>query len=316
MVFIFKTGDILSSSSQAIVNTVNCEGYLGKGLAYQFKTKYPEMEESYKEACESGTLKPGRLHFYQAEDRLIINFPTKDKWRANSKMEYIQKGLVTLAGEIVNKNLKTIAIPPLGSGNGGLNWHDVKNEIKKYLYKISLDVDIEVYEPTDSGVSNEKEKISNYITLCILSASQKLVKINQFNTINLEEVIDLIRLLTYGELSITNTQNEYDKIAQLKRHYNEKDLSKLHSLIRQKIISSYIEQAENQFEPVVVKAVSIMEAFERDEIPKVKKALILASKKDNSLLKKEIPKDILDKLLLLSVLKQDLFGNIKILDEY
>lgn len=316
MVFIFKTGDILLSKSEAIINTVNCEGYLGKGLAYQFKMKYPEMEESYKKACKSGKLKPGKLHLYQAYDKLIINFPTKDNWRAKSKMEYIQKGLVTLAEEIENKNLQTVAIPPLGSGNGGLNWHDVKNEIKKYLYNISLDVDIEIYEPTDSGVNDENEKRSNYITLCILSASQKLVRINQFNTLNLENAIDLIRLLTYGELSITNTRNEYEKIAQLKRHYKEKDLSKLYFLVEKKIISSYIEQMESKFEPVVVKAIDLIETFEQDEIPQVKRALILASKKDNDTIKKEIPKNIFNKLLLISVLDKDLFGNIKIFDDF
>jgi O-acetyl-ADP-ribose deacetylase (regulator of RNase III) len=92
-VIVYTTGNLLNSSADALVNTVNCEGYMGKGIAYQFKLQYPETNIDYVKACKRGTLRIGKLHYFTEKGKLIINFPTKDKWRANSKIEYIANGL-------------------------------------------------------------------------------------------------------------------------------------------------------------------------------------------------------------------------------
>ena len=145
---IYTTGDLLESSASALVNTVNCEGYMGKGIAYQFKLRYPNNNKDYIEACKTGKLTVGKLHYFNEDGKLIINFPTKDRWRANSKMQYIEDGLDELINLINDKDIKSIAIPPLGSGNGGLIWADVKVLIEQKLSVISKDVQIYIYEPS------------------------------------------------------------------------------------------------------------------------------------------------------------------------
>lgn len=138
----YTTGNLLKSSAEALVNTVNCEGYMGKGIAYQFKLQFPENNKDYVKACKSGKLTVGKLHYFKENGKLIINFPTKNKWRANSKMEYIEAGLDELIKLINIKGIKSIAIPPLGSGNGGLIWAEVKLLIEKKLSIINEDVHI------------------------------------------------------------------------------------------------------------------------------------------------------------------------------
>lgn len=127
----YVTGDLLQSEAQCLVNTVNCEGYMGKGIAYQFKLAFPENNASYVRACKNGTLHIGTLHHFQEKGKIIVNFPTKDRWRAKSKLEYIEIGLDQLFDLIEELNISSIAIPPLGSGNGGLVWSDVKQLIEK-----------------------------------------------------------------------------------------------------------------------------------------------------------------------------------------
>ena len=117
----YTTGDLLKSDAEALVNTVNCEGFMGKGIAYQFKLQYPQNNEDYVRACRSGALAIGKLHYYKEKGKIIINFPTKDKWREKSRMEYIEKGLDELVVLARDLGLTSIAIPPLGSGNGGLD---------------------------------------------------------------------------------------------------------------------------------------------------------------------------------------------------
>ncbi|MDV0446838.1 hypothetical protein MsAg5_06960 [Methanosarcinaceae archaeon Ag5] len=142
------TGNILESEADCIVNTVNCEGYMGKGLAYQFKLKYPENNKEYIKACQNGSLRIGTLHCHSENGKMIVNFPTKDNWREDSKPEYIEKGLAALARLIPELNISSIAVPPLGCGNGGLNWADVKPLIEKYLSE--TDVHVYVYEPAQN----------------------------------------------------------------------------------------------------------------------------------------------------------------------
>ena len=133
----YTTGDLLKSDAKALVNTVNCEGYMGKGIAYQFKLQFPENNISYINACKNGNLKIGTLHYYKEKEKLIINFPTKNKWREKSHINYIEKGLDQLILLIAELKISSIAIPPLGSGNGGLIWADVKSIIEKKLTPLS-----------------------------------------------------------------------------------------------------------------------------------------------------------------------------------
>jgi O-acetyl-ADP-ribose deacetylase (regulator of RNase III) len=147
----YLTGNILDSTAQALVNTVNTVGVMGKGIALQFKNRFPNNYEVYKEACKNKELKIGELLISEEDSllsgkKLIINFPTKTHWRYSSEYEYIEKGLDALVNAIQKKNIKSIAIPPLGSGNGGLDWTKVRAMIESKLQ--SLDCAIYLYEPT------------------------------------------------------------------------------------------------------------------------------------------------------------------------
>lgn len=145
-------GNLLDASTQALVNTVNTVGVMGKGIARQFKERFPLNFKIYLEECKKGNLMPGKLLTVNDAtlegERTIINFPTKTEWYKKSQYSYIEHGLEELARVIVEKDIKSIAIPPLGCGNGGLKWERVKPMIEKHLAGLT-DVDIVVYEPND-----------------------------------------------------------------------------------------------------------------------------------------------------------------------
>lgn len=140
---------------EAIVNTVNCEGFMGAGLAYEFSLRYPEILSVYKEDCENGNLKIGRLTIHNMSNIKIINFPTKDKFKFPSTIKYIEEGLVYFINNYRSYNIKSIAFPLLGCSNGGLNFEgEVKPLMEKYLSSIDLDV----YICIDPGYAEGKEK--------------------------------------------------------------------------------------------------------------------------------------------------------------
>ena len=148
----FKKGDILTEDTEALVNTVNCVGIMGRGLALQFKEVFPENFKSYAVACKQKKVQPGRMFVYETgrltNPRYIINFPTKRHWRDKSRIEDIDAGLIALAAEIRAQNIQSVAIPPLGCGLGGLNWHDVQPRIEKMLEQLS-DLRAIVFVPTE-----------------------------------------------------------------------------------------------------------------------------------------------------------------------
>jgi O-acetyl-ADP-ribose deacetylase (regulator of RNase III) len=144
-----KTGDILKEGADAIVNTVNCVGIMGRGIALQFKNAYPANFKSYKAACDAERVQPGRMFVFETgkfTPRFIINFPTKRHWKGKSRIEDIEAGLIALASEIETRGIKSVAIPPLGAGLGGLDWGDVLPRIKRALQHIP-DLDVIIFEP-------------------------------------------------------------------------------------------------------------------------------------------------------------------------
>jgi len=147
----FTKGNLLDANVEAVVNTVNTVGVMGKGIALMFKERFPKNYQEYLAATKSGAVQIGKM-FVSATDELtgpkwVINFPTKKHWRHPTKIEWVREGLVALKGTIREKQIRSIAIPPLGCGNGGLNWSDVRPLIAKYLGDLT-DVEIIVYEPT------------------------------------------------------------------------------------------------------------------------------------------------------------------------
>ena len=146
-----RKGDLLQDPSHAIVNTVNCVGVMGKGLALQFKQAFPNYFIAYKEVCNIGILRPGFMYTYKHtidnKHQYIISFPTKDHFKNPSKLQYIENGLLDLKRVIKKYNIQSIAIPPLGCGLGGLKWTDVEPLIHKHLADIP-NLDVYIYPPT------------------------------------------------------------------------------------------------------------------------------------------------------------------------
>lgn len=154
-------GNILDSKAQALVNTVNTVGVMGKGIALQFKKAYPNNYKSYSVACKNNEVEVGKMFIttdsnISSGEKIIINFPTKRNWRKPSEYIYIEDGLNDLINVINQNRIKSIAIPPLGAGNGGLKWEKVKKIIEEKLGH--LDIEIFVYEPTSKIVEKLKKE--------------------------------------------------------------------------------------------------------------------------------------------------------------
>ena len=144
-----RSGDILKADAEAIVNTVNCVGIMGRGIALQFKKAYPANFRAYEAACKAGEVQPGRMFVHETgkfTPRFIINFPTKRHWKGKSRMDDIDSGLVALAQEIEERGIRSIAIPPLGAGLGGLDWNAVRPRIETALRDLT-DVQVIIFEP-------------------------------------------------------------------------------------------------------------------------------------------------------------------------
>lgn len=146
----YKTGDIFKEDADAIVNTVNCVGVMGRGIALQFKKRFPENFKVYEVACKQKEVVPGKMFVHKTGSligpKYVINFPTKRHWRGASRMEDIETGLENLAEVITEFNIESIAIPPLGCGLGGLDWTEVRNRIESTLSQLP-NIEIIVFEP-------------------------------------------------------------------------------------------------------------------------------------------------------------------------
>ena len=171
MINIIK-GNILNSKAEALINTVNTKGVMGKGIALQFKQAFPEMYKEYEHESKIENISIGKMHVWRSNAmfgvKYIINFPTKKDWKHPSKMEYIEEGLADLVKIIKEYNITSIAIPPLGCGNGGLDWKVVKEKIINTVKSFN-NIEIELYEP------NKNIEIKTRATKMKMTASRALV---------------------------------------------------------------------------------------------------------------------------------------------
>lgn len=157
----YVKGNLLESNAEALVNTVNTVGVMGKGIALQFKEAFPDNYRVYKNACRNKEFHVGEILIVEDSNlasgrKLIVNFPTKTHWKLPSEYSYIEQGLTALRREIVNRKIRSIAIPPLGSHNGGLDWLRVKHMIEMAL--ADLECDIMLYEPSEVIIEKMKSE--------------------------------------------------------------------------------------------------------------------------------------------------------------
>lgn len=150
----YGSGDLLAADTVALVNTVNCVGVMGKGIALQFKRRYPQMFKAYERACKRGEIAIGNMFVVETGElegpKYIINFPTKKHWRGSSRLAYVEAGLVDLIRVIRQLDITSVAVPPLGVGNGGLDWADVEPRLVSAFEGLP-DVHTVIYPPSNGA---------------------------------------------------------------------------------------------------------------------------------------------------------------------
>lgn len=270
----YVTGDLLQSEAQCLVNTVNCEGYMGKGIAYQFKLAFPENNVSYVRACKNGTLHIGTLHHFQEKGKIIVNFPTKDRWRAKSKLEYIEIGLDQLFDLIEELNISSIAIPPLGSGNGGLVWSDVKQLIEKKLAPLTSNdkLDAFIYEPAKNYIATPT--IEPQLSTSALVLMQIKLHLQKFNHLRLQKTAYLMDV--FGKQHYFRFEKHkygpYDyaieviskRIREFQQYYNVNSTSEAYEIAYRKLTSQSVDSKLNTFIPLIERAANYVNEISQD----------------------------------------------------
>jgi len=207
MSLIFKDGDMFSEPVEALVNTVNCVGVMGKGVALEFKQRWPANYKFYKKVCASKKLEPGKILVFDTQElfddrgpRYLVNFPTKTHWRSKSKLSYVDEGLDTLVEEIRKHKIRSIALPPLGCGNGGLDWQDVKPLIVEKLGALD-GVDVIVFAPRENADLPEFARHStiamNFPRAVLLKSLTELELFfdGAFDRISLQKIVYFLQVL-------------------------------------------------------------------------------------------------------------------------
>lgn len=224
----YKTGNILIEDAEAIVNTVNCVGVMGRGIALQFKKMFPENFKFYADACKRDKVQPGRMLVFETgqitNPRYIINFPTKRHWRGKSRLEDIDAGLVALVEEIRSRDIYSVAIPPLGSGLGGLEWVEVKERIETAMQILS-DREVIIFEPStatkDNRVSRSK-KVPNMTAgrAALIGLVDRYLRGSLDPFITLLEVHKLMYFMQYAgeQLRLEYKEASYGPYAENLRH--------------------------------------------------------------------------------------------------
>ncbi|MBI5192204.1 MAG: macro domain-containing protein [Nitrospirae bacterium] len=166
------TGNLLEADAEALVNTVNTVGVMGKGIALQFKQAYPDNYEAYRKACSHHEVQHGRMFVFSTRKIVnpmyIINFPTKRHWKEKSRMEDIDSGLRALVEVIGNSGIRSIAIPPLGCGNGGLSWVEVKSRIESAFMELP-DVNVFLFGPQGAPEAEDMRVATKQLPISRLS---------------------------------------------------------------------------------------------------------------------------------------------------
>ncbi len=201
-------GNLFDTSAQVLVNTVNCKGVMGKGLALEFKYRYPEMFKAYVKTCENGELRPGKLMLWKETTPWILNFPTKDDWKQPSRISYIKKGLEEFEKKYKEWNIRSIAFPLLGTQQGGLNPQEVVAIMKEHFSRLK---DIEIYivgfDPDARDllfekIKNEFENKTEKEIEQILTIRPKQARLLRDALRKKKRMIELVQIKGLGEKTI------------------------------------------------------------------------------------------------------------------
>ena len=196
------TDNIFKTEMQTIVNTVNCYGIMGAGLALECKYRYPNMYVKYKDMCDNKMLNVGKLYLYKTQQKWILNFPTKNHWKYETKPEYIVKGLVKFKEIYKVKGISSIAFPLLGAHNGGLSKEQSLSLLEKHLAGIDIPIEIYQYDPLATDDLFEDFKTA-FLTNNV-STLKKLTRLKDDKIKKLKNILETERLVNMGQLIAFN----------------------------------------------------------------------------------------------------------------
>lgn len=192
-------GNIFTTECQTIVNTVNCFGIMGAGIALECRYRYPEMFERYKDMCDKKLLDIGKLYLYQSNTKWILNFPTKNHWKFPTKPIYLEKGLLKFKETYEQKKIKSIAFPLLGAQNGGLSKDESLELLQKHLNGIEIPIEIYIYK------ENASDDLYNIFKTAFLSNNlDGLKRLTDLKSNQIKKIVDILKnedLNNMGQLS-------------------------------------------------------------------------------------------------------------------
>ena len=331
----YTTGDILTSSAECLVNTVNCEGFMGKGIAYQFKLAFPENEKEYVKQCRSGKFHVGTVTFFKENGKTIVNFPTKDKWRNNSEYSYVEAGLKDLVEKLPFQNIKSVAIPPLGCGNGGLAWVTVKEIIEKAIKPLENQFDFIIYEPSQyyKNVPKQEPKMTA-ADLLLLNIKTQTVGV-RFTKLRLQKTayfMDMFAGTDYFKFT-KNKNGPYShvievcskRIREFQSYYNTSN-NDTYELLKNKLISESVSKVIDKYTYPIMRAsqfsnsikdeatleivstlIAIVKDSQNSDYEAIEKAFYDWSDEKSRFSNKQV-KDTFDKLINLNFINKDLVG--------
>lgn len=225
----FLKGDLLRQEVDAIVNTVNCVGVMGKGIALQFKQKWPDNFRAYQAACKAEQVVPGKMFIFDSgglvKPNFIVNFPTKRHWREKTRLSYIDAGLTDLVSQVKRLNIRSIALPPLGCGNGGLDWATVRPRIEAAFAQLP-DVDVRLFAP--DGAPDPQDMVINTKQPRMTPGRAAVVKViaiyrEMGYMLSRLEIQKLAYFLEFAgqQLNLRFTKNKYGPYSDVLRHVLE-----------------------------------------------------------------------------------------------
>ncbi len=222
-------GNIFNTSCQTIVNTVNCVGIMGKGIALEFKYRFPDMYKQYVTLCKKKKLKPGELFLWKKSIPWVLNFPTKYHWKYPSKVEYIELGLKKFSKIYIREQITSIAFPILGTGNGGLKEKDILSLMIKYIEPLpNIEVEIYHYKPGEGDKLFNKLynviwrfQLEDYKKYIELSTTQAKIIIEAIKKGNVHNMMELKEVRGVGEKTIEKIYNFVNNIPKRIETYNE-----------------------------------------------------------------------------------------------
>ncbi len=202
-------GNIFETSCQTIVNTVNCVGVMGKGIAFEYRNRYPDMYRAYVNLCDKKQLRPGSLHLWKKSTPWILNFPTKKHWKYPSRIEYIEMGLRKFADTYAQKGITSIAFPELGTSAGGLEWGQVGPLMLDHLEPLpNLDIEIYHFDPNAQDSFFDKLfqtihrfDVPDYKSYIGLTTKQAMILRDAIRNNELHNMLELQQLKGIGEKS-------------------------------------------------------------------------------------------------------------------